>query len=167
MNIAKRLSSLHFDGWVHRDLKPGNVLWLPRKQRWTLIDFGLAARVGTVVPASFTPTYAPPEVVRAYKVGTTCIAQVSMDAWAMGVMAFELLTGKPAFEKCQGGTETVCVRGIIFLHFLQHFFSELIAPISRKHDSWHCCCCMLYNSQKCMDYCMVQAVVLCVTPEDR
>jgi serine/threonine protein kinase len=108
VNIAKRLSSLHFDGWVHRDLKPGNVLWLTRKQRWTLIDFGLAARAGSEVAASFTPTYAAPEVVRAYKAGTTCIAQPSMDAWAMGVMAFELLTGKPAFDKFKGGAEKVC-----------------------------------------------------------
>jgi serine/threonine protein kinase len=47
VNIAKRLNSLHLDGWVHRDLKPGNVLWNTRKQRWTLIDFALAARIGT------------------------------------------------------------------------------------------------------------------------
>ena len=127
VNIAKRLSSLHFDGWVHRDLKPGNVLWLTRKQRWTLIDFGLAARAGATVPASFTPTYAAPEVVLAYKAGAPCVAAPSMDAWAMGVMAFELLTHKPAFEKVKGGSDKVRSGSRVHREIpnIQHYFLGL------------------------------------------
>ena len=38
------MAEFHAAGFVHRDLKPGNVMWLPRANRWTVIDFGCAAR---------------------------------------------------------------------------------------------------------------------------
>lgn len=64
VNVALRLADLHEAGWVHGDLKPGNVLWLPRKQRWTLIDFALATHEGVETPVIFTPSYAAPEIVK-------------------------------------------------------------------------------------------------------
>jgi serine/threonine protein kinase len=45
-HIAERLKVLHAAGWVHRDLKPGNVLRRPTHHSWTLIDFGCTARIG-------------------------------------------------------------------------------------------------------------------------
>ena len=44
--ITEKLARLHGSGWVHRDLKPGNVLRLPCQHSWTLMDFGCAARTG-------------------------------------------------------------------------------------------------------------------------
>eukprot|EP00892_Ulva_mutabilis_P005563 jgi/Ulvmu1/3379/UM158_0002.1 len=44
--IAERLVQLHGSGWVHRDLKPGNILRLPGQHSWTLMDFGCAAQSG-------------------------------------------------------------------------------------------------------------------------
>ena len=49
-DILLRLSAMHACGWVHRDLKPGNVLWRPHKHQWTLIDFGCAAETGAPPP---------------------------------------------------------------------------------------------------------------------
>jgi hypothetical protein len=46
VHIARKLEQLHAAGWVHRDLKPGNAIWLPSQNSWTLIDFGCAARTG-------------------------------------------------------------------------------------------------------------------------
>ena len=46
INIAQKLEQLHANGWVHRDVKPGNILWVPREHSWTLMDFGSAARTG-------------------------------------------------------------------------------------------------------------------------
>jgi serine/threonine protein kinase len=44
---VKRMHDLR---WVHRDLKPGNVLRLPKTHTWTLIDFGSTARIGATFP---------------------------------------------------------------------------------------------------------------------
>ena len=98
-NVSKRLAVMHDAGYVHRDLKPANVMWLPRENRWTVIDFGCVAGIGEVAPLSFTLAYAPPEVVKAYQDSEPMIESTpALDAWSLGVMAFELLTGAPAFK---------------------------------------------------------------------
>ena len=98
-NVSKRLAVMHDAGYVHRDLKPANVMWLPRENRWTVIDFGCVAGIGKVAPLSFTLAYAPPEVVRVHEAGGACLeVTAALDAWSLGVMAFELLTGAPAFK---------------------------------------------------------------------
>ena len=112
-NMALRLAVMHEAGFVHRDLKPANVMWLPRENRWTVIDFGCAARVGEMAPLSFTLAYAAPEVVEAHEEGRGAVqATEELDAWSLGVMAFELLTGAPAFKfLTEGRTKVrlVCV----------------------------------------------------------
>ena len=97
--MSKRLADMHAAGYVHRDLKPANVMFLPRQNRWTIIDFGCVACNGHSAPVSFTLAYAAPEVVAAYQRqerSMQCTA--ALDAWSLGVLAFELLTGAPAFN---------------------------------------------------------------------
>eukprot|EP00892_Ulva_mutabilis_P008949 jgi/Ulvmu1/6426/UM003_0055.1 len=104
--VARCLSELHSRGWVHRDLKPGNIIFLPSAGSWTLIDFGLAARAGQPAPRGHTPGYTAPEIVAAHEAGTAPPpADPATDAWALGVMAFELLTGHPAFNFLNGSKE--------------------------------------------------------------
>jgi serine/threonine protein kinase len=74
-HVALRLQDLHKVGYVHRDLKPANVMWLPRQNRWTVIDFGLVARIGQTARLGFSFDYAAPEVISAYRLGA-----VTMDA---------------------------------------------------------------------------------------
>ena len=107
-NIAHRMVDMHAAGHVHRDLKPANIMWLPRQNRWTLIDFGCVARNGSQAPLSFTLAYAAPEVVAAYQRQEQSIeASTSQDAWSLGVLAFELLTGAPAFNMIAEGRSGV------------------------------------------------------------
>eukprot|EP00892_Ulva_mutabilis_P004147 jgi/Ulvmu1/2103/UM125_0007.1 len=103
-NISQRLADMHDAGYVHRDLKPANVMWLPRENRWTVIDFGCAARAGEDAPLCFTLAYAPPEVAIAAMASRARIqSDPAMDAWSLGVMAYELMTGAPAFRLLTDG----------------------------------------------------------------
>ena len=107
--MSRRLADMHAAGYVHRDLKPANVMWLPRQNRWTLIDFGCVARVGEDAPVSFTLAFAAPEVAAACRAGRKSIqATPALDAWSLGVMALELLTGAAAYDLLACGRKKVC-----------------------------------------------------------
>jgi serine/threonine protein kinase len=118
LHLATRLEALHALGYVHRDLKPANVMWLPRQNRWTVIDFGCAARIGAAARIAFSVAYAAPEVICALRTGqATMIAHESLDVWSLGVMAFELLTGEPVFKMLHGKEKA---RTPNFLHDALH-----------------------------------------------
>jgi serine/threonine protein kinase len=86
VHIAQQLEILHSVGWVHRDLKPGNTIWLPSQNKWSLIDFGCAGQTGQPAELSFSLYYAPPEVIQAFmRRDATIIADPSADVWALGV----------------------------------------------------------------------------------
>ena len=107
-HLSKRLADMHDAGYVHRDLKPANVIGLPRQNRWTVIDFGCIARVGEIAALNFTLGYAAPEVAHALEKGNRSIESTpALDAWSLGVMAFELLPGAPAYNLLQGGSTGV------------------------------------------------------------
>ena len=98
-HVAERLKDLHAAGYVHRDIKPGNIMWLPRKNRWTLIDFGCAAPSDSRAPTGFSLVYAAPEVIRAYRGGKATIrATEALDAWSVGILALEMFSGRKPFE---------------------------------------------------------------------
>lgn len=55
---------------------------------------------GTMAGLSFSPRYAAPEVLAAYEARQPQInVKPSMDIWSLGVMAYELLTDEPAFDR--------------------------------------------------------------------
>eukprot|EP00892_Ulva_mutabilis_P002882 jgi/Ulvmu1/12595/UM092_0025.1 len=108
-HIAKRLADLHAAGYAHRDLKPSNVMWLPRENRWTLIDFGCAARIGQAATMGFSPVYAAPEVIQAVRAGhRQILVTPALDAWSLGVLSMELLCGFSLLDTSGGLEKAMC-----------------------------------------------------------
>ena len=106
-HISECLLDLHAAGYVHRDLKPANIMWMPSQNRWTLIDFGCAARIGSEANAGYSLLYAAPEVVRTHieEGSKSIIVSTALDAWSLGVLAVELFSGKPALRMIDGRDE--------------------------------------------------------------
>jgi eukaryotic-like serine/threonine-protein kinase len=106
--MAAGLAAAHAKGIVHRDVKPANVIVSP-DGRVKIVDFGIAkladqsrlTRDGTAVG---TAGYMAPEQIRGEPF------DVRVDVWALGVVLYEMLTGRLAFS---GHTDQDRVRQIL------------------------------------------------------
>ncbi|MBI1918183.1 MAG: protein kinase [Planctomycetes bacterium] len=97
--LAEAVQALHQQGLVHRDLKPSNVM-VRLEGEPVLMDFGLAKPIQapdqnlTAAGAMMgTPGYMSPEqVIDARHIGP------GMDIYSLGVILYELITGRRPFE---------------------------------------------------------------------
>ena len=88
--ICAGLAAAHERGVVHRDLKPANIM-LDGNGKVRIMDFSLAA-TGPVSGIAGTPAYMAPEQL----VGGHVTAK--SDIYALGLVLYELFTGKRVFE---------------------------------------------------------------------
>ena len=92
MQIAQALKVVHEAGIIHRDLKPSNLMILGGT-KIKVLDFGLArwqSKPETREPDDYvsgTPGYVPPEVIQGGAF------DYRMDVYALGIIAYELLSG--------------------------------------------------------------------------
>jgi len=97
--ILVSIQFLHSKFIIHRDLKLGNIL-LDKNLMIKICDFGLAAKLQfdseRKTTICGTPNYTAPEILNQRKSGEGHSYEV--DIWAIGVIMFTLLTGKPPFE---------------------------------------------------------------------
>ncbi len=94
--VAEGLGEAHRLGVVHRDLKPSNIM-IDKDGNAKIMDFGIArslARPGTTAEGAIigTPEYMSPEQVEGKP------ADQRADIYALGVILFEMVTGRPPFE---------------------------------------------------------------------
>lgn len=99
VTLADAVQYAHQHGVLHRDLKPGNVLF-DEEGRAYLCDFGLVKLIDGVSELtgsqSFlgTPHYSSPEVAES----NASAATVASDVWSLGAMLYELLAGQLPFD---------------------------------------------------------------------
>ncbi len=91
---AEGVHAVHQAGIVHRDIKPANIILTTQGAR--LVDFGLATgsgddRVTETGSIAGTAPYLAPERAAGYP------ASVASDIYALGIVLYEVLTGRPPF----------------------------------------------------------------------
>ncbi len=108
LQIAEGLAAAHAEGIIHRDVKPANILVSEAGQA-RLVDFGLAKLVGEVRitrpgVVMGTLAYMSPEQFTGGEI------DARTDVWSLGVVMYEMLTGRLPFE---ADTEPACVYSIV------------------------------------------------------
>ncbi len=99
-SLAAALAAAHQEGFIHRDVRPDNVLQEEGTGRLVLCDFGIAGVLETGEEPPFrltatgeilgSPAYISPEQMAGEPLTDRT------DIYSLGVLAYELLTGRPA-----------------------------------------------------------------------
>lgn len=97
--VFSGLEYAHSQGVVHRDLKPSNLMVVAATRNVKILDFGLAREksrtaVTKTGNAMGTPHYIAPEQISA----SGKDVDPRTDQYSLGVILFELLTGRPPFD---------------------------------------------------------------------
>jgi Protein kinase domain/Domain of unknown function (DUF4384)/Putative zinc-finger len=89
-DVGEGLVEVHARGIVHRDVKPANILWDPRKDEALLTDFGIAARLTEPTSVAGSIPYMAPEAYDGRVLP-------SLDVYSLAATLFHLASGSAPF----------------------------------------------------------------------
>lgn len=99
-NLIQQVAAVHEEGYLHRDIKPQNILLSSNPQGELtpiLVDYGLSTPQSDrqeLLIFKGTPIYSPPECLRDYIQGSLTFPVTPLnDAWALGVTLYQLISG--------------------------------------------------------------------------
>ena len=134
--VAEALAHAHEHGFVHRDIKPQNIL-LDIDDRPHIADFGLAVRhrdpVSVSMDVAGTTHYMSPEQVR----GENHRIDARTDLWAMGVVLYRALTGRLPFN---GGARQEVYQQIVYKEPVPPREIDPTIPAELERICLHCLC---------------------------
>ena len=175
IKILSAVAFLHDNGVIHRDIKPENIL-LDENMNPVLADFTLSkiftgvCTKGTHTGKIATATYRAPEVVSKKPYG------MPADAWSLGVVLFELFSGKQLtaqkdkealnflsrqITKFKGGSLSDMVKGLLIINpekrwtarqALESEIFNIFLPIHKVWDGIENCNVSSLISEICEDF---------------
>lgn len=137
IQLIQALHVLHTNGIIHRDMKPLNIL-IGSKQQVKLADFGFAFThdANLLAPVIGNPLYMAPELIQERPYTYT------VDLWSLGVVLFELATGRPPFytDRILSLIQMIVNEPVRYPSTMtpafQHFLARLLNKDPSRRLSW-------------------------------
>lgn len=110
VDLLCTLQKIHDIGIIHRDIKPGNILLVGG--RWKFSDFGISKEIGAVTDGrpKGTAEYMAPEQIQPREFGEV---DFRTDIWQMGILAYKILVGRTPYPGTDGSSIgfRICLNG--------------------------------------------------------
>lgn len=120
--LLNALHYLHYNGVIHGDIKPSNIIVQPEQHNAFLVDYGLSTTQPkrATAPEGYTPAFASPEAVAGYP------PLPESDLYALGATMIYALGGNPIAKTYPKGTPEK----------LAQFFDQMVLHDPKKRPNW-------------------------------